>query len=77
MVYPIMKAKRSNLFPDVDRGEILPTIRRNFELNSDLVRAKVDVQEIDFYSDLWKSKLQNQIEKVQVILVNKKKLSWY
>ena len=71
-----MKAKRSNLLPDVDRGEILPTIRRNFELNSDLVRAKVDVQEIDFYSDLWKSKLQNQIEKVQVILVNKK-ISWY
>ena len=70
-----MKAKRSNLLPDVDRGEILPTIRRNFELNSDLVRAKVDVQEIDFYSDLWKSKLQNQIEKVQVILVNKK-ISW-
>ena len=71
-----MKAKRSNLLPDVDRGEILPTIRRNFELNSDLVRAKVDVQEIDFYSGLWKSKLQNQIEKVQVILVNKK-ISWY
>ena len=71
-----MKAKRSNLLPDVDRGEILPTIRRNFELNSDLVRAKVDVQEIDFYSDLWKSKLQNQIEKVQVILVNIK-ISWY
>jgi len=63
------KLKRSNLFPDVDRGEILPTIRRNFQLNSDLVRAEIDVEEIDFYSDIWKSKLQNRIEKVQVILV--------
>lgn len=57
------------LCTDVDRGEILPTIRRNFQLNSDLVRAEIDVEEIDFYSDTWKSKLQNRIEKVQVILV--------
>ena len=54
---------------DVDRGEILATIRRNFELNSELAKAQVTVDEIDFFAEDWKSNLDSQIQNVQVILV--------
>ena len=54
---------------DVDRGDILPTIRRNFDQNLDLIKAQVTVEEIDFFGENWKSKLDSKIQNVQVILV--------
>ena len=75
---------RCPLFPDVDRGEILSTIRRNFELNSDLLRQDADdsgiscddgvacdvsVAEIDFFGDDWKSNLSDQLRQVEVVVV--------
>jgi predicted nicotinamide N-methyase len=53
----------------VDRGDILPTIRRNLALNADVVRSGFSVAEIDFFSDAWKADLAPDLEKVQVILV--------
>ena len=52
---------------DVDRGEILSTIRRNFDLND--VKANVSVDEIDFFSDVWRSKLAPKLSLTQVVLV--------
>ena len=54
---------------DVDRGDILPTIRRNFDQNPELIKAQVTVDEIDFFGEDWKSKLDSEIHNVQVILV--------
>ncbi len=53
----------------MNRGRILPTIRKNFNLNSDLVRSQYQVVEIDFFSEDWKEDLLETLSKTEVILV--------
>lgn len=55
-------------FPDVDRGEILPLIRRNLKRNEDLLRAQVDVREIDFYNHSTVDDLKVDCSNVSIIL---------
>jgi len=56
---------------DVDRGDILPLLRRNCHLNSDWRCGKeVSVKELDFYwsDSAWSQELRNDIHDSQVIL---------
>lgn len=55
-------------FSDVDRGEILPLIRRNLKRNEELLKAQVDVREIDFYNHSTVDDLQDECSKVSIIL---------
>lgn len=54
--------------PDVDKGEILPLIRRNLKRNENLLKAQVDVREIDFYNHSTIDALQADCSNVSIIL---------
>lgn len=56
------------LIPDVDKGEILPLIRRNLNRNEELLKAKVDVREIDFLNHKTVDDLQAECSDVSIIL---------
>ena len=65
--------KRSNNFSlraDVDRGQILDTIRQNFETNGKIcAKSNVKVEEIDFFRiDRWRQKLGQEIAESNLIL---------
>ncbi|XP_050740251.1 methyltransferase-like protein 22 isoform X2 [Eriocheir sinensis] len=53
---------------DVDKGEILPLIRRNLKRNEELLKAKVDVREIDFLNHATIDDLQADCSDVSIIL---------
>ena len=57
------------LCTDVDLGEILNLIRRNFALNEHDLEADCDVREIDFFRTDWKTKLTSDLRNIDTILV--------
>jgi predicted nicotinamide N-methyase len=59
----------SSLFPDVDRGDILGVIRRNFRLNNHVFVGHTPlVAELDFFKEDWKLTLDPELDNVDVIL---------
>lgn len=62
-------ASNFETFLDVNRGQILSTIRRNFKLNSDLVRSSHQVVEIDFFTKNWRDDLLHTLSKTEVVMV--------
>lgn len=61
---------KSVLCTDVDRGQILDTIRHNFETNGKIcAKSNVKVEEIDFFRiDRWRQKLGQEIAESNLIL---------
>lgn len=61
---------KSVLCTDVDRGQILDTIRGNFEANQQLCgECVVQVEEIDFFKPVsWRRKLSREIAECNLIL---------
>ncbi|XP_014225897.1 methyltransferase-like protein 22 [Trichogramma pretiosum] len=54
---------------DIDCGTgILELIERNFKRNSELVKAKVSVCELDFLNADWCPKLRSKLDKIDVIM---------
>ncbi|KAK4297262.1 hypothetical protein Pmani_030305 [Petrolisthes manimaculis] len=54
---------------DVDRGDILHLIHRNIKRNPELIKADVEVKEIDFYNHTTIDDLADRMKDVTVILV--------
>ncbi|KAK3893620.1 hypothetical protein Pcinc_002573 [Petrolisthes cinctipes] len=54
---------------DVDRGDILDLIHRNIKRNPELIKADVEVKEIDFYNHTTIDDLADRMKDVSVILV--------
>ena len=57
---------------DVDRGEILPLIRKNANLNRGVLSQpeNFNVQELDFFWDSWPPDLEQRVISSEVIAVS-------
>ena len=56
---------------DVNRGEILPLIRKNANLNKDILAQaeNFSVQELDFFWDSWPPDLEQRVLSSEVVPV--------
>jgi len=54
---------------DLDRGNILPLVRRNMERNKEMVGAEMLVRELDFLDDATLERLEPDLRGVSVIIV--------
>lgn len=55
---------------DINIGGILGLIRKNLQLNRHYQRnpAVIEVHELDFFSNQWDEKLENEITRVDICL---------
>lgn len=52
----------------MDRGDILELIHRNIKRNPELIKADIEVKEIDFYNHATIDDLADRMKDVTVIL---------
>lgn len=68
MSFKIYTSLIRNLFLDLDQGQLLQLIKLNLNQNKELLKAHVQVNELDFFNLDWSTDLNEMVESTDIVL---------